>query len=120
PSHIITQTQCDVCDVSPEEVEEAARQMLDSRPQVISLRPKCLSDIYADMNRIGSALGVEAESKALVGRIKSEAEEIRHKCSAVEKQPSTAFIEWIDPLMPGANWMPELIRLAGGKNLFGQ
>ena len=30
-----------------------------------------------------------------------------------------AFIEWVEPLMAGGNWMPELIEIAGGHNLFG-
>jgi iron complex transport system substrate-binding protein len=31
-----------------------------------------------------------------------------------------AFIEWVEPLMAGGNWMPELIEIAGGHNLFGE
>src|SRR5207244_11612293 len=33
--------------------------------------------------------------------------------------PSVACIEWIEPLMAAGNWMPELVDLAGGVNLFG-
>jgi iron complex transport system substrate-binding protein len=29
------------------------------------------------------------------------------------------MIEWIDPLMAGGNWMPELVEMAGAENLFG-
>jgi iron complex transport system substrate-binding protein len=29
------------------------------------------------------------------------------------------MIEWVDPLMAGGNWMPELVQMAGGENLFG-
>ena len=35
-------------------------------------------------------------------------------------RPRVAFIEWVEPLMAGGNWMPELIEIAGGHNLFGQ
>src|SRR4029450_10079303 len=34
-------------------------------------------------------------------------------------RPRVAFIEWVEPLMAGGNWMPELIEIAGGGNLFG-
>jgi hypothetical protein len=34
-------------------------------------------------------------------------------------RPRVAFIEWVEPLMAGGNWMPELIEAAGGDNLFG-
>jgi iron complex transport system substrate-binding protein len=29
-------------------------------------------------------------------------------------------MEWVEPLMAAGNWMPELIRMAGGENLFGE
>jgi iron complex transport system substrate-binding protein len=34
------------------------------------------------------------------------------------ERPSVACIEWIDPLMAAANWIPELVTLAGGQALF--
>jgi iron complex transport system substrate-binding protein len=34
--------------------------------------------------------------------------------------PRVACIEWMEPLMAAGNWMPELIRMAGGTNLFGE
>src|SRR3546814_95792 len=37
----------------------------------------------------------------------------------IAARPSVACIEWIDPLMAGGNWLPELVRMAGGANLFG-
>ena len=43
------------------------------------------------------------------------------KVSATARyRPRVALIEWIDPLMAGGNWMPELVEMAGGENLFGQ
>ena len=39
---------------------------------------------------------------------------------AGRRRPRVAFIEWVEPLMAGGNWMPELIEVAGGHNLFGQ
>ena len=34
--------------------------------------------------------------------------------------PRVAVIEWIEPLMAAGNWMPELVEMAGGENLFGE
>jgi iron complex transport system substrate-binding protein len=31
-----------------------------------------------------------------------------------------AAIEWLAPLMAAGNWMPEMVEMAGGRNLFGQ
>src|SRR5216684_3839972 len=34
-------------------------------------------------------------------------------------RPRVACVEWIDPLMAAGNWMPELVAMAAGENLFG-
>ncbi len=36
-----------------------------------------------------------------------------------DAKPRIAALEWLEPLMAGGNWVPELIEMAGGKNLFG-
>jgi iron complex transport system substrate-binding protein len=33
--------------------------------------------------------------------------------------PRVACIEWIEPLMAAGNWIPELVALAGGMDIFG-
>lgn len=38
----------------------------------------------------------------------------------IQKKPTVACIEWIEPLMAAGNWMPELIEMAGGVNLYGE
>jgi iron complex transport system substrate-binding protein len=35
-------------------------------------------------------------------------------------RPTVAAIEWLEPLMAGGNWMPELIEIAGGSSLFAE
>ncbi len=57
PTHIITQTQCDVCAVSLKDVEQAVCEMTSSRPMIVSLEPNALADIWRDIGRVGDALG---------------------------------------------------------------
>jgi iron complex transport system substrate-binding protein len=42
------------------------------------------------------------------------------KACALPVRPTVACVEWIDPLMAGGNWVPELVAMAGGINLFGE
>ena len=35
-------------------------------------------------------------------------------------KPTVACIEWIDPLMVAGNWIPEMVEIAGGKNILGK
>lgn len=39
---------------------------------------------------------------------------------AATHKPRVATIEWLEPLMTAGNWMPELVEMAGGINLFGR
>ncbi len=120
PSHIITQSQCEVCAVSLKDLEEAACNLLEeSRAEIISLEPNCLEDIYADIKRVGTACGAEQNADALVDKIRAGIKDINDRAAKLER-PRVALIEWIDPLMASGNWMPELVQLAGGNDILGK
>src|SRR5882672_10166604 len=52
PDLIVTQTQCEVCAVSPRDVEEALADWTGTRPRIVSLTPNALTDIFADIVRV--------------------------------------------------------------------
>lgn len=118
PDFIVTQAQCEVCAVSLAEVERIACDFLDTPAQIISLEPNALADVLGDIQRVADALGVPDRGGALITAMQSRMAAIS---GAVKDRPTPtiATIEWIDPLMAAGNWMPELIEMAGGRNLFG-
>jgi iron complex transport system substrate-binding protein len=118
PTHILTQDQCDVCAVSLDEVEKAVATLIDSKPQIISLQPNILQDIWADIERVGNAFEVDSVKalENLEARVKICQQRIQGL--SLNEQPTVACIEWTDPLMVAANWIPELVNLAGGQSLF--
>ena len=120
PDLIITQTQCEVCAVSSAEVEAAAREWLGAEVRILELAPWSLDDIWSAFVAIAEALGVEARGWALVERCRQRMQEISEKAAFCDERPRVATIEWIDPPMAGGNWMPELVELAAGVNLFGE
>ncbi len=115
PTHIITQDQCDVCAVNLPEVEKAIAKLTNSHPQIISLQPDLLNEVWDDIKRVAQILGVDSQAALdkLQSRIKIIASEVKNK----SEKPTVVAIEWTEPLMVGANWIPELIELAGGKSL---
>jgi len=119
PTHIITQSQCEVCAVSLKDVEEAVCQFTTSRPVVVSLEPDALDDVWSDILKVGRSLQRNTEASDVISELKSRISAIQTRAASSTAHPRVAFIEWIDPLMVGGNWMPELIELAGGVNLFG-
>ncbi|MGK7874412.1 MAG: cobalamin-binding protein [Xenococcaceae cyanobacterium] len=119
PTHIVTQDQCDVCAVSFPEVEKAVAQLIHSQPKVISLQPNLLTDVWADIKRVAQTLGVESQPVLRKLQSRIEACEQKTKVLSEDSLPTVAAIEWTDPLMGTGNWIPELIKMAGGKSLFG-
>lgn len=118
PTHILTQAQCEVCAVNLADVEAAAAQLTGSQPQIISLEPNCLADVWADFERVGLALGVE-QTAAVVAGLQGRVQACATQAAACGSKPTVACIEWIEPLMAASNWVPELVQLAGGTSLFG-
>ncbi|KJH72292.1 cobalamin-binding protein [Aliterella atlantica] len=118
PTHILTQDQCEVCAVSLQDVEQAIGKLTDSSPKIISLQPNIIADLWSDIERVADELGVESNRlvEDLAARVKI-CQQKTEKLSAMER-PSVACIEWTDPLMIAANWIPELVMFAGGQPLF--
>ena len=120
PTHIITQSQCEVCAVSLKDVEQAVCELTNSKPVIVSLEPNALDDVWADILRVGEALGASERAEQLVDELQSRMDDIVQRNHWLDSNPGVAYIEWIEPLMAGGNWMPELVEMAGGLNLFGE
>ncbi len=119
PDVIVTQSQCDVCAVSERDVEDAVASWLGARPQIVSLAPYALRDIFDDIERVARALGEPGRAAALVGQLSARMDVVAARARTIRARPSVACIEWLDPLMGAGNWMPEMVAIAGGRNLFG-
>jgi iron complex transport system substrate-binding protein len=119
PDIIVTQSQCDVCAVSMRDVEEAVADWLGGPPpKIVSLAPYALGDVLNDMGRVAIALGAGERGIELVTELSRRMTAIGHMTRTAQP-PRVACIEWIEPLMAAGNWMPEMVAMAGGANLFG-
>ncbi len=119
PDLVITQTQCEVCAVGPADVERAVCELTERPARILSLEPAGLDDVWTDIGRVAMALGAPRAGRELVDRLAGRVAGIRDRAAALGDRPGVAVVEWIDPLMAAGNWMPELVALAGGRNLFG-
>ena len=120
PTHVVTQVQCEVCAVSLAEVEEALSGWGDRRPALVALNPGSLDDVFGDIERVGAALGASERGQRLAARLRKRMTSVASAASALPERPRVATIEWLSPLMTAGNWMPEIVEMAGGTDLFGQ
>ena len=141
PDVILTQDHCRVCAASLDEVEDAVRTLVDGEPRVLSLSPRTLDDVLADVERVGRSLelaergrevsrGLRRRMRGLARTLESRASgqaastrgdsgRARGSSSAAER-PTVVLIEWLEPLMTAGNWMPTLVEMAGGEPLLGR
>lgn len=120
PDVIITQSMCEVCAVSLADVERAVCSLVASQPQIVALEPNALADVWNDIRRVAGVLGVPEKGEMTVVALSARMEAVHRQASELPAKPRVACIEWIEPLMAAGNWMPELVTMAGGINLFGE
>lgn len=120
PDCILTQAQCEVCAVSLSDVEKLVGGWIGKQPSIVSLSPNNLSDVWEDTRRVAQALGRVSEGETLLSNLQTRLEAIARSVGGISNRPTVGCIEWLDPLMASANWMPELIDIAGGQDVFGK
>jgi len=120
PTHVVTQVQCDVCAVSLDGVRDALADWTGSRPALVSLAAARLEDVFDDMERVAEALDARERGRVLVAELRRRIGAIADRARGASARPTVATVEWLAPLMAAGNWMPELVELAGGRNLFGR
>jgi iron complex transport system substrate-binding protein len=120
PDVIVTQDHCEVCAVSTKDLEAAACDVLGSDVQIVSLHPNTLADIWMDVQRVADALDARARGNRLVTLLQNRLANIAMMARGFGETPRVAFIEWIEPLMAGGNWVPELIHFANAEDTLGK
>ena len=118
PDIILTQTQCAVCAVTPDDLTDALANWMGDPPKLISTAPDTLDDVWGDILAVGEASGREGEANRLIRDLKNRLEALSKSVRSETPRPRIAAIEWFDPLMAAGNWVPELISIAGGESLF--
>jgi len=122
PNLILSQELCEVCAIGTSEIKRAAR-VLKNNVRTISLEPESIADIMDNIILIGSLTGREKEARRLVGKLQDR---IRFITLTLNPSPIEGegdmrkrilIIEWLDPIMIAGHWVPEMVEMAGGKNL---
>ncbi len=111
PDLIVTQSLCEVCAVSPNEVQ-AALARLPGNPRMINLEPQSLEGVFDAIRHLASTVGVSAD--ATIRGLTARVETVSARSATVTVRPRVALLEWLDPPFSSGHWSPELVRLAGG------
>lgn len=119
PDLIVTQDLCSVCAASPEDLA-AVLATFDHRPEVLSLDPLDLGDVWRDILWVGDETMRGHEAEHLLESIGARLAAIESEIAETVCRPRVALLEWLQPTYIGGHWIPEMIELAGAHDLFGK
>jgi len=115
PDLILTQRLCDVCAVSYDRVQEAAKN-IKSHPVVLNLEPRSLNDILDNILWVGKTISCEAVAHSVRDGLVRRIDRVRQKTESLRDRPRAFAMEWVDPPYCGGHWMKELVEIAGGRD----
>lgn len=119
PDLIFTQDLCHVCAATPEELG-AALATISKQPEIISLDPHDLGDVWRDILWIGEATGRRERAQELVTHIGERLGRQKEQLSSHPGRPKAAVLEWLQPFYVGGHWVPEMVEHAGGIDVLGK
>ena len=115
PSIILTQSLCDVCAVSKEDVDKEVTCNLP-RSKLLSLEPESLEDVADTFVSVADACGLRERGVELKRLFFQDIDEVSKVVSLHSKRatpPKVMFMEWIDPPFDGGHWIPNMIERSG-------
>jgi len=117
PDLILAQDLCRVCAVPSGHVTEAL-STIGCSSDVLSLDPHGLFDVLDDIARVASVTGSDQSGERLVSSLRARIETVRAATVGLDPVAVLA-LEWADPPFTGGHWIPEMVRLAGGREVLG-
>lgn len=117
PDLLLTQSLCDVCAVSQSLVGRAV-EALGGRVELVVLSPGTFDEVLGDVVTVGRATGRGAEAERLVAGLRARAAAVEERAWP-RPAPRVVVLEWLDPPWACGHWMPEMVAMAGGREMLG-
>jgi iron complex transport system substrate-binding protein len=112
PELVIAQDICAVCSVTSEDLATACPVGAD----VYSMNPRTFAEVVESVVELATRLGVRERGVAIAEEMQAKVETTREAVAGLER-PRVFLAEWIDPPYCSGHWLPEMVELAGGRNL---
>ena len=118
PDLILTQDLCQVCAPSGNEVVQLLAQ-LPSKPRVLYLTPRSLDEIFDNLLELGEAAGQFEKAVSLKREYQARLSNLAALTAGLHR-PRVFCVEWTDPIYCCGHWVPEMVRIAGGRDDLGR
>jgi iron complex transport system substrate-binding protein len=115
PDLILTQDLCAVCAVSSDTVGG----LCATDAEVVTLDAHTLAEIEQRIVWLGELLGVPARGRMVVDEMEATIAGVSERVAGIPRR--RVFVaEWLEPPYVAGHWIPEMVALAGGREVLGR
>jgi iron complex transport system substrate-binding protein len=97
---------------------EIARDLIKAGVEVWISNHRSVEGILAYIRRLGAMVGAHEKADAYARQAEAHIEQVRATAANFPRRPRVYFEEWDEPLITGIRWVGELVRIAGGDDVF--
>jgi iron complex transport system substrate-binding protein len=119
PDLIITQDLCHVCAASSDDLATALSRFR-TPPQVVTLTPHSLADVWQNIADVGEVTGTAQRAKLLIEGLKERVRRCEAHVAETAMRPRVVCLEWLEPHYVAGHWVPEMVARAGGVDVLGK
>lgn len=114
PDIVITQDVCEVCQIDTK-CTQAVIDNLEKTPQILTITPQSLEDVFDSAITIAKALGREEAAYQHLAKLQQKIDSVIDKLREHRALPKRVMLlEWIEPIYNCGHWIPHQIAYAGG------
>ncbi len=97
---------------------DIAQALIKAGVEVWIANHRSVEGILDYIRRLGAMVGRAGEALALADRLQRGLEAIAAAAATLPRRPRVYFEEWDEPRISGIQWVAELVRIAGGDDIF--
>ncbi|MEX1828634.1 ABC transporter substrate-binding protein [Luteibacter sp. CQ10] len=97
---------------------DIARDLIRAGVEVWISNHRSVEGIVAYIRRLGAMVGAAPKAHALADLAEANLARIATLAATLTSRPRVYFEEWDEPLITGIRWVGELVRIAGGDDVF--
>ena len=97
---------------------DIAAELVRNGVEVWISNHRSVDGIVDYVRRLGALVGVPARANAYADSLQRGLDEVAAQADALPRRPRVYFEEWDDPPITGIRWVAELLRIAGGDDVF--
>ncbi|HTO39534.1 MAG TPA: ABC transporter substrate-binding protein, partial [Rhizomicrobium sp.] len=85
---------------------------------VHAFNQRSIAEIFDMIRTLGALVGAGAKAAAVCAELSANLERVEAAAAKMQTRPRVYFEEWDVPMISGIAWVCELVRIAGGEDVF--